>query len=298
MNHPIQPLSIETLPNTTFKKPQAKPYQQIQVQGKKSFQCLAPGCEKIFKFKSDMERHALVHTKEKPIICSYPNCNKSFKRPEALRNHVETMHIVNKTFVCPIPDCGYQIHKEDSLDFHLGKHWFIQKCAQSSPDDGKMYVPWKRSKDWEKRFYAKYKAEFIKQKKNHFELAESGLEGLKKDWDILSCLEEGDEGSDTSEKFFEQLEFWKNKDVSSFSRDSSDTLSLRSFRDESPSLISGARDLLRSVCKQMAQAQQSEPNKEIEAQERNESDNSLKPSSSEALGFGLALGTQDKNNTL
>jgi len=299
MDATFQPIPLVNLPSTAFEKPQAKPYQQIQVHGKKSFQCLASGCEKIFKFKSDMERHSLVHTKEKPIICSYPNCNKSFKRPEALKNHVEVMHIINKTFVCPIPGCGYQIHKEDSLDFHLGKHWFIQKCAQNSPNDGKMYVPWKRSKDWEKRFYAKYKAEFLQQKKNNPDLPENGLEGLKKDWDILSCFEEEEnKETDTSEKFFEQLEFWKNKDFTGFSRDSSDTFSLRSFNDESPCLIAGARDLLRSVCKQMTQ--ENEVNKEMLKQgditkESPASENHINPLASEVFEFDLILRMEDKN---
>jgi len=254
MTDSIQSLPAESLPDTTFEKPQPKPYQQIQVQGKKSLQCLAPGCEKIFKYKSDMERHVLTHTKEKPIACPYPDCNKGFKRPEALRYHVDTMHINHQIFACPLPDCGHQTHKKEFFDRHMGKHSILRFCAENSPNDGRIYVPWRKVLAWEKRYWIKYKTSSEQQKKNSPPvLTESSLENLKNDWDILACLEHEDSG--LSEKFFEQLQSLKNKD-----RDPTDPLL---FDDSAGSIsISGVRDLLVSICEQMTQ--ESEKEKQFE----------------------------------
>jgi len=255
-------LSAESLPNAAFEKPEPKLYQQIQVQGKKSLQCLAPGCEKIFKYKSDMERHILTHTKEKPIPCPYADCKKGFKRPEALRYHVDTMHINHQIFTCPLADCGHQTHKEQLFHGHMGKHSIIRFCAENSPNDGKIYVPWKKVLAWEKRYWIKYKRNFEQQKLNNQGLppllTESSLKELKSDWDILACLEEED--SSLSEKFFEQLsESLKNK-----GRDSADPISF----DDNLSSMSSVRDILISICKEMTQ--EIEENKEKQSNQLQE----------------------------
>jgi len=205
MTHNFQPLAIENIPNTTFEKPESKPYQQIQVGGKKSFKCLAPGCEKIFKWKCDMERHVLTHTKEKPIICPYPNCKKGFKRPEALRYHVNTMHINRQIFTCPLPECGYQTHTKELSEDHLGKHTYLRFCAENPSDDGRIYLPWRKNigSGWERRYWIKYKMNAEQQKKNNQDsVSENGLDDLKSDWDILSCLEEEEKDFHSSEMFF------------------------------------------------------------------------------------------------
>ena len=254
MDQTFQPFSIENLPNSaSFEKPQAKLYNQIQTQGKKSFQCLVTGCEKIYKYKSDMERHVLIHMKEKPILCPYPSCNKSFKRPDALRNHMQTRHIINKTFVCPLPDCGVQTHDKLSFQFHLIKHQGLQFFASKSPDDGKIYVPWKKNSEWERKWWAKHKADFAQGRNYTIRelLPESVLHQMSSDWDRIS------EDAVLPAKFYEQVELLMNKDFPTFSRDPlSDTLSMGSFRDESPCLIPDARDLLRSICKQLAEERQ------------------------------------------
>lgn len=225
MTDSIQSLPAESLPDTTFEKPQPKPYQQIQVEGKKSFQCLAPGCQKIFKFKCDMERHVLIHTKEKPITCPYPDCNKGFKRPEALRYHVDTMHVNRKIFTCPIPDCGYQIHTKELIENHVGLHSCLRFCAEISPNDGKIYVPWKKIDAWKRKYWIKYKTNFEQNKKNNQDLTPSLLterswEDLTSNWDVL----EEEDDSSVSAKFFERLESLKNK---------SDTIWMASLGDDS-----------------------------------------------------------------
>ncbi len=88
---------------------------------KRSFKCLFPGCEKVFRFKSDMKRHIIVHSKERPYFCEYPNCSRSFKRPDALKHHLQT-HNEDFPFPCTIPGCDSRFQKRASLQYHLEKH--------------------------------------------------------------------------------------------------------------------------------------------------------------------------------
>jgi len=194
-------------------------------------------------------------TKGRFFVCPYPSCSQTFLKVEELKCHLFPTHANYQVFQCSLPDCGWQTQKKYILEFyHMEKHEYIRQCAENSPDDGQIYLPWKNIVDWERRYWTKCKTESARQRGNNKDsLLGNGLEDLKSDWDILSCLEE-DTGR--SEKFFEQIESWKNKEKSP---DLSDTLSLASFRDESPCLITGARDLLRSICRQMNQ--ESEENK-------------------------------------
>ena len=44
----------------------------------KPFKCLWPNCNKCFKQSSNLNKHRLVHTGEKPFACDYPQCNKRY----------------------------------------------------------------------------------------------------------------------------------------------------------------------------------------------------------------------------
>ncbi len=68
-----------------------------------------------------MERHVIIHSKDRPHICNFPNCNRSFKRPDALKNHLQT-HNEDFSFVCTVKGCNAQFHKKAALQYHLLKH--------------------------------------------------------------------------------------------------------------------------------------------------------------------------------
>jgi len=110
-------------------------FEQKMISGKKTYRCLSPGCEKIFKFKSEMERHLTIHSPQRPYACSFADCQKSFKRPDALSNHMR-IHSEKNTFNCPKPDCTAQLCTKSALKYHLLKHEGdkIFKCTHPGCD--------------------------------------------------------------------------------------------------------------------------------------------------------------------
>ena len=56
-------------------------------------QFACPICPKTMKTKSDMNRHILTHTGDKPFSCSL--CNQSFNRKSSRDRHLEKVHGIN-----------------------------------------------------------------------------------------------------------------------------------------------------------------------------------------------------------
>lgn len=54
--------------------------------GEKPFICTYPDCGKSFTDKCALKRHELTHNPEKPFKCNFPNCNKCFKTKNYLGN--------------------------------------------------------------------------------------------------------------------------------------------------------------------------------------------------------------------
>ena len=135
------PFSIESKEPFSFSS-QIKIYKPILLQGKKAYQCRFPQCEKIFRFKSDMERHMIVHSDDKPFICPDPTCNKAFKRADALKNHIQS-HNNHYNYVCSFPGCNAQFRKKAILQYHLTKHLPSQNFSCSSPGCKETFLTFK-----------------------------------------------------------------------------------------------------------------------------------------------------------
>uniref|UniRef100_A0A1I8EXZ5 C2H2-type domain-containing protein n=1 Tax=Wuchereria bancrofti TaxID=6293 RepID=A0A1I8EXZ5_WUCBA len=77
------------------------------IQTTKVYTCLWEGCkrEEAFKAQYMLVVHVRRHTGEKPNVCTYPGCDKSYSRLENLKTHVRT-HTGERPYRCEFPDCG------------------------------------------------------------------------------------------------------------------------------------------------------------------------------------------------
>lgn len=97
-------------------------YDLVAEEERKKFVCKHPGCGKIFRYKSEIERHIATHSESRPFVCQYDNCFKAFKRSDALENHVRSSHTKETPFACPFPDCGMKFTTHGSFRYHVLKH--------------------------------------------------------------------------------------------------------------------------------------------------------------------------------
>ncbi|XP_058814622.1 zinc finger protein 678-like [Topomyia yanbarensis] len=80
--------------------------------GRKVFPCTI--CEnKVFKKRSLLERHFMIHTKQKPFMCD--TCGKSFNQKSSLKKHLLTHSKVQK-YVCLL--CGLKFSQKVNLRVH------------------------------------------------------------------------------------------------------------------------------------------------------------------------------------
>uniref|UniRef100_A0A1A8F8Y8 C2H2-type domain-containing protein n=2 Tax=Nothobranchius korthausae TaxID=1143690 RepID=A0A1A8F8Y8_9TELE len=87
--------------------------------GLSSFPC--PACSKLFRFRSMLASHMLIHSDVRPFACDF--CSRSFRRHSHLKRHREVVHAngarLPESFVCHI--CG----KDKKCRSQLARHVII-----------------------------------------------------------------------------------------------------------------------------------------------------------------------------
>lgn len=97
-------------------------YDIIIEEDRKKFICKHAYCGKVFRFRSEIERHVTIHSASRPFKCRYDNCIKTFKRSDALDNHIRCSHTREATYICPFPGCEMSFAAHGSFRHHVQKN--------------------------------------------------------------------------------------------------------------------------------------------------------------------------------
>ncbi|KAH8257058.1 hypothetical protein KR038_001949 [Drosophila bunnanda] len=75
-------------------------------------------CSKEFGGKTDLQRHMLIHSDERPHKCK--DCGKSYRQAVNLKNHITTAHEHRKQFSCS--QCPKSFALKERLRLHMRLH--------------------------------------------------------------------------------------------------------------------------------------------------------------------------------
>jgi len=75
-------------------------------------------CSKEFGGKTDLQRHMLIHSDERPHKCK--DCGKSYRQAVNLKNHITTAHEHRKQFACS--QCPKSFALKERLRLHMRLH--------------------------------------------------------------------------------------------------------------------------------------------------------------------------------
>lgn len=135
---------------TTDDSPSVQPYKVICEGNKNKFVCTMDDCYKVFRFKSEIERHIFTHSESRPFVCTYEGCERAFKRTNALQNHIRSQHTGEASLRCPFPGCDLSFTTTAKLRYHKALHLDEKPYKCSFPGCGRAFVTFSQLKQHEK----------------------------------------------------------------------------------------------------------------------------------------------------
>lgn len=95
--------------------------------------CDVEGCGRTFYDTQNLKSHSYIHLPERPLSCTFDNCDRGFNRIERLRDHERWVHTGETPFVCTYDGCDCAF----STTSHLYRHTFEHKPKPfPCPHDG------------------------------------------------------------------------------------------------------------------------------------------------------------------
>lgn len=88
----------------------------------KTIKCTWPGCPKTFNRPARLTAHLRSHNNERPFVCEYAGCDKSYIEEKHLKQHIKGTHTQERDFTCAEPDCGKSFTTSTRLRRHQLVH--------------------------------------------------------------------------------------------------------------------------------------------------------------------------------
>eukprot|EP00123_Amoebidium_parasiticum_P004306 comp15583_c0_seq1/m.12686 comp15583_c0_seq1/g.12686 ORF comp15583_c0_seq1/g.12686 comp15583_c0_seq1/m.12686 type:complete len:255 (-) comp15583_c0_seq1:222-986(-) len=100
--------------------------------------CPVEGCGYCSDYASNVKRHILLHTGERPHRCPHPGCNATFTQKGSLKAH-ETKHTGNKPHKCTVENCRAAFAASKDLKIHMRTHTGERPCVCKYEGCGEAY---------------------------------------------------------------------------------------------------------------------------------------------------------------
>uniref|UniRef100_A0A8B9JPU3 Zinc finger protein 143a n=1 Tax=Astyanax mexicanus TaxID=7994 RepID=A0A8B9JPU3_ASTMX len=89
--------------------------------GEKPFMCPYEGCGRSFTTSNICKVHVRTHTGERPYHCPEPGCDRAFASATNYKNHIR-IHTGERPYVCTVPGCEKRFTEYSSLYKHHVVH--------------------------------------------------------------------------------------------------------------------------------------------------------------------------------